>query len=325
MNRLLITPWQNQTANPGNRFAPGRFPSRAAAVLLILLMTTVAQRSLQACNTCGCSASGTDFGMLQTWGLHTIGMQYRLDRFDNGFTDEGLKSSDFLSTWNLNGIWSPSDRWQLQAQIPLRLQTRVTGQERNSRFGPGDSWVVGRYALWVSNPDSADTRSWISLGGGLKLPTGEFRPDQDNQGLPVNSQLGTGSVDFLAELRAQVSREAWSFQAEAAFRYNLENAEEYRFGQQVTGALDARWYLPDEERRFGLLGGLYGEYFGKDSQHRYWRNDTGGRGLFATAGAFGSIGSWSAAIRYRAPLAQEYADGKVKALGPADVNLTYRF
>jgi len=298
------------------------------AWLLALGLVLVNVRGMLACTACGCSASGTDFGVLQSWGMHLVGMQYRLDRFDNGTTEAGLRSADFLHTLNVNGIWSPGNRWQVQAQVPIRTQVRLTGDQRETRSGLSDTWLIGRYALWQS--DSANTASarasgWVSLGGGIKLPTGSYRAEDDINGLPINSQLGTGSVDFLAELRAQAGLPKIALQAEAAYRYNLANPDSYRFGQQVSGAVDLRWFLPKTERRFGLLGGLYGEHFGRDNRGDYWRANTGGRGLFATAGAFGTLNSWSASLRYRHPISQRYANGLVQAEGPLDVSIIYGF
>ncbi|MBI1191990.1 MAG: hypothetical protein GC205_02290 [Bacteroidetes bacterium] len=306
-------------------------PLSNAKVLLVAALLLGNVRGMQACTACGCSASGTDFGVLQSWGVHLLGLQYRLDRFDNGTTEAGLKSADYLHTVNLNGIWSPMDRWQLQAQVPFRTQVRLTGYQRQTRAGLSDTWLMGRYAIWRSDPDganpedSARVSGWVSVGGGVKLPTGSYRAEQDGKGLPINSQLGTGSVDFLAELRAQAGMERVAFQGEAAYRYNLANPENYRFGRQVSGAIDCRWFLPKSERRFGLLGGLYGEHFGRDNRGEYWRANTGGRGLFATAGAFGSTGPWSASLRYRHPLVQNYAEGLVQAQSPLDVSFIYGF
>ncbi len=301
------------------------------AILLVAALMLGNVRGMKACTACGCSASGTDFGVLQSWGVNLVGLQYRLDRFDNGTTEAGLQSSDYLHTVNLNGIWSPTDRWQVQAQVPFRTQIRTIGDQRQTRSGLSDTWLMTRYAIWRSNPDklaekdSSRVSGWVSAGAGVKLPTGSYRAEEDVNGLPINSQLGTGSVDFLAELRAQAGMERVALQAEAAYRYNLANPESYRFGRQVSGAIDLRWFLPKTERRFGMLGGLYGEHFGRDNRGEYWRANTGGRGLFATAGAFGSAGSWSASVRYRHPLVQNYAEGLVQAEGPLDFSIIYGF
>jgi hypothetical protein len=299
----------------------------------------------RACTTCGCSASSADFGALPTWGLHTLGIQYRLDRFDNGLSAEGgLASSDRISTLALSGIWSPAARWQVQAQVPYRFQVRTNGEERLPQSGLGDAWLIGRYALWQHQADPTPGKrgalkwAWASAGAGVKAPTGSFRDFSESEGLPINNQIGTGSVDFLGEGRLQLGLGSWILQAEGFYRYNLQNSNEYRFGDQLAGALDARWFLPGTSQRLGLLGGLYAEHFGRDVQRGFYRTDTGGRGLYATAGLMAALGPlqesaegtpaparWSAVFRYRAPLAQQYAAGQVRAEGPLDLSLLMHF
>ncbi len=306
-------------------FAGGKDKIIKSAFLFLLLIFTGGHKSLMACSTCGCSASATDFGILQSWGTHTLGLQYRLDRFDNGVTEEGLRSSDRINTWNLNGIWSPAERWQIQVQVPYRLQTRNTGDELNTRHGIGDTWLIGRYAVMMKESEEDQSGYWLSLGAGLKTPTGEFKSEEDNLGLPLNSQIGTGSVDFMLEVRTQYRITDWAIQAEAIYRYNTENLLGYRFGNQYAAAVDARWTIPTSHVRMGLLGGIYAERFLRDSKRSFWRDDTGGEGIYASTGCFASVGKWSGALRYRIPLSQNYGAGQVRSEGPLDASIIYQF
>ena len=317
---------KNNSGAPRQRSTkPFHALNKPVFALILLLACGFRWNEASACSTCGCASSGTDFGMLQTWGQHSLGLQYRLDRFDNGVTEEGLSSSDFLSSWNINGIWSPAQRLQIQAQVPLRMQTRITGNDRITRTGLGDSWLLARYAIWQNASDSTDAETWVSVAGGVKLPTGTFRPEESNEGLPVNSQLGTGSVDFLAELRAQIRFTSLAVMGEAVYRHNLSNRDDYRFGHQVSGSADLRWIHSAGSFAYGLSGGFYAEHFGRDSRNQYWRNDTGGNGLYASTGAFATLGSFTTAMRYRIPLVQQYAGGQVTSRGPFDVSLMYQF
>ena len=167
---------KNNSGAPRQRSTkPFHALNKPVFALILLLACGFRWNEASACSTCGCTSSGTDFGMLQTWGQHSLGLQYRLDRFDNGVTEEGLSSSDFLSSCNINGIWSPAQRLQIQAQVPLRMQTRITGNDRITRTGLGDSWLLARYAIWQNASDSTDAEPgfrWLEGLSCQRVPSG---------------------------------------------------------------------------------------------------------------------------------------------------------
>ena len=306
--------------------------------------------SLRACETCGCSAAGGNAGLLPGWGGHYLSLSYRLDRFDNGLQSLELdapqvQSYDRLGALSLTGAWQPAPRWHLLGGVPLRLQKRVQGTETLPRTGMGDSWVLARYALWhpalrrpsgeaepipstaPMDPVLGTKLRLLSVGLGLEAPTGAFRPEDDNWGLPVNNQLGSGSWDVLAELLLRLPLTGnHGLQVDLRGRYNGWNQADYRFGSQASAAVTWRWAWRAEGPWYGgIAAGAAGDFLGLDANGDYYRTDTGGKALLAVGGAQIGRGAWSLGVQYRQPIAQSYAGGSIRMQQSIDAGLTWVF
>lgn len=305
-------------------------PFRKALALAILFFPLTAA----ACSTCGCSASGGGAASLSGWGGHYLAVSARLDRFDNGWqTPLGgeeilLRSYDDLFRADLVGAWQPSRRWQLLGGLPWRLNRRIQGGDALPRRGFGDAWLTGRYALWLPEGAGEDPAAgFLSIGLGLELPTGRFRPESAEDVLPINNQLGSGSWDFVAELRGRWPlAERHVLDLELRGQRNGTNAEGYRFGHQAAGALLWRW-TPTGAGPWGwsLSAGPSAERLGRDANGGFLRTDTGGGALLAEGGLRVSRGSATASLRYRQPLVQAYAGGQARLRQSLDLSLAWSF
>jgi hypothetical protein len=303
---------------------------RKALALSILL----APFSALACSTCGCSASGGGAASLSGWGGHYLALSARLDRFDNGWQSPLggeeilLRSFDDLFRMDLVGAWQPARRWQVLGGVPLRANHRHQGSALLARRGIGDAWLTGRYALWLPDGAGEDPAvGFLSLGLGLELPTGRFRPESAEDVLPVNNQLGSGSWDLVAELRGR-----WPVAARHALDLELRgqrngtNAEAYRFGHQAAGSLLWRWTpAAAGPWTWSVSAGPSAERLGRDANGGFLRTDTGGGALLAEGGLRVSRGSATAALRYRQPLAQSYAGGQARLRQSLDLSLAWSF
>jgi len=140
-----------------------------------------------------------------------------------------------------------SERFTLQVSIPL-MNNRShehwnevgTSEEFFTRedgaSGLGDMRITGRYALAIR------TKDLLVIGGGLKLPTGEYKLRSSEGGINEPTIMpGTGSYDFLASLFYSYQIIPHNLDAffSGSYQFNTENNLDYKFGNQtiVNGGL----------------------------------------------------------------------------------------
>ncbi len=134
-----------------------------------------------------------------------------------------------------------TERFTLQVALPLindrsheHFDEVGTDDEfftrQDGTSGLGDLRINGRYAALVS------TRNLLVLGGGIKLPTGEYKL-LDSKG-EINEPTimpGTGSYDFVASLfyDYQVTPHKLDAFFSGSYQFNTENDLDYQRGDQT--------------------------------------------------------------------------------------------
>ncbi len=118
--------------------------------------------------------------------------------------------------------------------------TLGAGEARRSLAGPGDPAILVKLAL-VGAEELRPDALRIGLLGGVKLPFGRSRVQDELGTLPPSFQLGSGAFDLLAGLNASlgVFRKATLF-GSLIYRHPTESSLGYRFGSSLAAALDLR-------------------------------------------------------------------------------------
>jgi len=95
----------------------------------------------------------------------------------------------------LRGKYFLSKRVELNAFLPYVMNTsQINGKQLNAS-GIGDVTVFAGYHL-IRNIETAGIQSRLIVGGGLKLPTGNFqRVNYEGRRYPLLNQVGTGTTD----------------------------------------------------------------------------------------------------------------------------------
>lgn len=216
-------------------------PTVALAALVLGLLTCAPRASAQGCVASRLDAQSSILGHedeVSNYGLPkghwqtSLGYRYfRSHRhFIGSIEQDGRPGSrsDRRATEVVNNVHLPalsisygvSDRFSLSSDVPFLVAqrsnppnaTRPFRQYTNSR-GIGDINVIGRY--WLGKP-SGHARQNLSLGFGVKLPTGDDRAEDqvmvfnattralEPQIRPVDQSIqpGDGGVGVVAELQA---------------------------------------------------------------------------------------------------------------------------
>ncbi|GAB4286933.1 MAG: hypothetical protein Kow0098_02750 [Ignavibacteriaceae bacterium] len=140
--------------------------------------------------------------------------------------------------------------------------------------GPGDIIVLGKYEIIKADILSAFS---FSVGGGAKLPTGQFRNEDNGTRLPIDLQPGTGAADLLSWLHAsfKLPAEKTGFGLSVLYRYPGTSLDGYRYGDEIISTLSV-FYYPLEF--LSVAAAVKSRFAAED----YW----GGRLLPSTGGVY---------------------------------------
>ena len=69
------------------------------------------------------------------------------------------------------------------------------------------------------------------VGGGIKLPKGRFRYDENNVTDVANAsfQSGTGTTDFVLNAFYTINKDQWGLAMNVSRKFNTTNSDHYRF------------------------------------------------------------------------------------------------
>ena len=127
--------------------------------------------------------------------------------------------------------------------VSTRLERTIEGRRRSTTAsGLGDIIVVGRYRFFKHDAFLRTTQ--LAVQASFKFPTGTTdAEDDEGERLPPPFQAGTGSFDASVGLNVTQVIRRWSFHSNVAYRFNMEGAQEVRFGDVLRYNLDVeyRW------------------------------------------------------------------------------------
>jgi len=171
-------------------------------IILTILVLTITFSSF-ACPFCGCGVGNFYLGLLPDFQKRFIGLRYQyLPYQTNVKGGEGEFSKDYYHTIELWGGINLGKKWQVLGFIPYQINYQNTDDGIKTLSGISDVSALANYKLLDKTKmgEGRSTSQQLWIGGGIKLPTGKYQIDPNNPNTElgdVNSQAGTGSVDFL--------------------------------------------------------------------------------------------------------------------------------
>ncbi len=146
---------------------------------------------------------------------------------DNGYAHAHHDDpTDFeaFRVMELRGKYFLSRRVELNAFVPYVMNTsQINGRQLNSS-GVGDVTVFAGYHL-IRAIETAGVQSRLIVGGGVKLPTGEFRrQNAAGQRYPLLNQVGTGTTDGFIYANYIGSYRSFGLSVNSSYRRASENA-----------------------------------------------------------------------------------------------------
>ena len=276
-----------------------------------------------ACDICGCGVGNSYIGILPDFSKKIIGIRYRYNSLRTHIGAGGaityLTTDERYRMMELWGGWNISKRIRIMASLPYNFNEKKSQDEIKRKSGLGDFMVSGYYELAnkrkaVLNDKLLVQSLWI--GAGVKIPTGEYA-NADKSDMADNSnlfQLGTGSIDFSANVMYDIRLQDAGLNFNAGYRINTVNKYSYRYGNKFSLSTQAYYkFRLADKISIAPNAGIQYENAAKDMDGRYRADISGGRILLATVGAEAVFNKVIVGANYQLPLSQRLAGGFVKA------------
>ncbi|MDF9798963.1 hypothetical protein OKW21_004226 [Catalinimonas alkaloidigena] len=287
-----------------------------------------------ACDVCGCSLGSNYFGILPQYDKNFVGLRWyyssffaRMDHNSEYMEDE--YSNDTYQTFELWSRLYLTDRIQLFASIPYSFNQMEGSHQKVTAAGLGDISVLANYTLVNTGEDVGNPwrHTWLA-GGGVKLPTGDFR--QQDQGLLVNPnfQLGTGSTDFVLNTIYTVRFQNVGLNLGTTAQLNTENPEGYRFGNQWNASTQLFYWR--QMKYLSILPniGMYYETGEMHTDNGIRQLNSGGEVWLAQVGLDIYYRDVAVGFTFKNPVSQQMNSDEVAAIESKErimISLIYNF
>jgi hypothetical protein len=290
-----------------------------------MLLYAFACNTIRACDVCGCATNATYFGILPQFRQHFIGVRY----MNNSFTSKQLPSlfevknplyHESLQRMEIYGRYYPTDRLQLFAFIPYQYNVKNDGGVITESKGLSDINLLGNYI--VLNTGDSGGRLWrntLSVGAGVKLPTGRFNASE-----AASLQTGSGTFDYLLNAIYTTRYKKVGLNIDVNARINT-TGNSYRYGNRITSS--ARFFYWHKYKMISVLPhtGLLAEYAGKDRKYGNEQRYTGGNGYYAAAGIDVYLRKISVGAVYTLPIYEKLNAGYAQTNYRLSVQALYLF
>jgi hypothetical protein len=296
--------------------------------LLFMLMLVVTVHQVTACDICGCGAANYYWGIMPQFHKSFAGLRYRTQSFDSHLgLHPSLATSEYFQTAELWGRYYIAPRWQVVAFVPYHINRQQTTAGTKYLNGLGDIPVVINYnVLSTTTEVLRKTNHQVWIGGGVKLPTGSYQFTEDRaQVANPNFQLGTGSVDFLANAWYTLRHDRIGFTADATVRLATANRAQYKFGHRLNGS--ASVFYVQQIKGMALMpnAGVFLETAQRNQQGSVIIAETGGTATFFTLGSEAYVKSFAFGLSYQKPVQQSLAEGRIHAHDRLAAHVTWMF
>lgn len=229
------------------------------AIGIAVLVIPPQQSNAQGCCTPGTSTlGGVERGVPLSHAL-TISLSYQNNNLKDAFEaseriEDPLGRTASVEHINLEleyglanqiSIMVATSYYKKKRELTVKTGTSSISETVNfSGAGFGDVIVLGKYQIVAPTILSA----WeLSIGGGAKLPIGDFRQAVDGTRLSIDLQPGTGAPDLFAWGFVMRSMPAYRLRlyGNALYRYSGTNMDNYRFGDEILLSVGAGYGLLD--------------------------------------------------------------------------------
>ncbi|MBC6988620.1 hypothetical protein [Hymenobacter sp. BT491] len=166
---------------------------------------------------------------------------------DNGYEHEhhgDPTDYEAFRVLELRGKYFLSQRVELNAFVPFVMNTSQINSKQLNASGIGDVTIFAGYHL-IRAIETAGVQSRLIVGGGVKLPTGNFRQvSADGHRYPLLNQVGTGTTDGFVYANYIGSFHNVGLSVNSSYRRSTRNAFENSLAPSTTTFASLFYRLP---------------------------------------------------------------------------------
>ncbi len=284
-----------------------------------------------ACPFCGCGVGNFYMGLLPNFKSKFIGVRYQYMSYHTQITGDAEQfGNDYYKTVELWGGISIGNKWQLLAFAPYQINNQKTDDGIKNLNGLSDITLLANYKLLdkIKMNGSKSTQQQLLIGAGIKLPTGKYKIDIHNPETEigdVNSQLGTGSTDFLLNATYDVRFNKFGINTTANYKINTTNNEDYHFGNRFNVSSLAYYQVSLKKSVLAPNAGFIYQHSGENHFSSQKVDQTGGYLAMAVAGAELSFKSMAIGANIQLPFSQNFASGQTESKTRGMVHVSFSF
>jgi hypothetical protein len=291
-------------------------------IILFIFIASLTAMGVKACEICGCGIGNSYIGILPEFNKNIFGFRYRynsmLTHIGVGGVSTYLTTAESYRTLEAFGGVNITRNFRLMASVPYSFDERSNQGITQSKNGLGDISISAFYQLVNSRTTISEKRLVQSLwvGGGIKLPTGEYNPLSKVTSVESANlfQLGTGSTDFYLTGMYDVRLQDLGFNLTSSYRINTVNAYQYQYGNKFSISAQA-YYKFKIAPKFSVSpnAGVLSEMGQKDTDHSISVDISGGNLLMGSLGAELVYRKFAIGGNWQTPLSQNLANGIIRA------------
>lgn len=306
-------------------------------ILLMLLFTAFSGLGAFACDICGCGVGSYYLGILPDFKKRFIGLRYQQKSLLTHLSPDGSRSylttDETYRSYELWGAWNMGSKFRVVGFVPLNQVQKINQGVTQHKTGLGDIALVGYYKLFGSQgATEGKTSRFVSqslwVGGGIKLPTGHYDPnDESNTAGSQNTyQLGTASVDFTLNAMYDLRVQDVGVNVNASYKINSYNRYHYQYGNKLTTNLLGYYKFRVANITIAPNAGAMWETAANDHRNSNSKVDeSGGWSVMGTGGIEVNINRIAFGANYQVPVSQSLAAGMVKGGRRGMVHIAFAF
>ena len=265
---------------------------------------------------------------------HAMGFRYRFSRYEAAAGEHTMakilhgemNATEDYHTYELWGRFYPTQKIQIEVAIPYRYnRSSENNAGSHTVQSLGDLIVLTHYEVlsaFPKGPDAANQR--LYLGGGVKLPTGEYKKKTGGV-IDPHLQTGTGSLDFMLSGLYLAKFNNIGAKAGANYSFNNENKNEFTFANRLNLSGSLFYQINAGDAVWMPSVGINFEQAKQDLQNEAALENTGGNMLLGVIGSDLYFKSYSLNASYQWPIKQSIDDDQPENQGRFVIGLSYMF
>ncbi len=284
------------------------------------------------CDICGCSVSGSYFGLLPQYRKHFIGLRTNLRTIEVKHPplfagEKTVYSNDLAFSTEMWGKYQLNNKLQIIGILPYQFNERKEEGIHLKHNGLGDISLSLIYKVW-STPDSNQNsfKQSILIGGGLKIPTGKYFNTVVYNGLILPGfQTGTASWDIPVNFLYTIKRKSLGLNTEMTYQFNTTNRYGYQFGNRFSSAIRLFYWKYKPLLSILPQAGFSYENYAQDKKENVLVRYTGGSSVWSFAGIDLYKGRWGIGLNTWYPIYQNVGEKHIKMLPRLTTNFLFLF